>query len=237
MLLWSWCDSVHWWKAWGPRIIVLRPAFLACSVFVHTAFQASLSSFVRSSAKRMMSSLQTEWCLVVHQSSSLKCLPLNCMMIWRGRLALYGPRRCTESVMKSMFSFQCGTIFPMMSLMIWRVFSSFSSFRPLILNSIFFCISPTLQLSFPTLCFFFAFFDFSRVKFYCFCNAGHGECVLFLFFFEVLHHVLKCPNCSKDGSVWSIFSTGSCKRALLSFLFVFFLQSRWLRRRCLMEPQ
>ena len=226
MLLWSWCDSLsidegmgateHSLKTCLPCLFNLWPySFSGLSVFFGEIF---CEADVELLAHWVMFGSTPELISEVSSSELRDDLDGQRYMVVDDAQSLWWSP-CSPSSVAQSFRW-C----PWWS----DVFSSFSSFRPfslkfhlllylsnsaaLISISVFFFLN-----CFTSIPNFFALHSLISAELNS--TAGHGECVLFLFFFEVLHHVLKCPNCSQDSCVWSIFSTGYCKCALLSFLF------------------
>ncbi|KAL1275616.1 hypothetical protein QQF64_035239 [Cirrhinus molitorella] len=96
----------------GPLKPAALPSFLACSILGHNSRPESLSSFVKSSAKRMPASLHIEDVLVLLHISSRTILRAKRMITSLGRLASFLPTQCTTSTASDILAANSGVIFP-----------------------------------------------------------------------------------------------------------------------------
>ena len=95
----------------GPLKPAALPSFLAWSIFGHIACLDLQSSWIRSTAKRIPSSLHTGEALVRLQISSLTVRLTNRKMICRCLFCVAHPTLWTTSTTSSIFVFRSGAIF------------------------------------------------------------------------------------------------------------------------------
>lgn len=97
-------------KPYGPLKPTALPSFLACSILGHSPCLERQSSCIRSSAKRIPSSLHTDEVFVLYQISSLITCFAKMIMIWRCLFSVILPTLCTMSIASSIFVARSGAI-------------------------------------------------------------------------------------------------------------------------------